>query len=76
MQFPQRAGIIASTYCVPCLFFYSAELWEDIKKKKKNRFPKRYLSHLYETCMKTGVKVAISRTPPDTECFEIRKAAA
>lgn len=67
MQFPQLAGIIASTYCVPCLFSYSAELWEDITKISKAA---RYLSHLYKTCMKTGVKVAISRPPPDNECFE------
>lgn len=68
MQFPHLAGIIASTYCVPCLFSYSAELWEDIKKISK---APRYLSHLYKTCMKTGVKVAVSRTPPTPNALRL-----
>lgn len=64
--------------------FYSAELWEEISRQK-NPPPKKtdsaisiqFIYHLYETCVKTGVNVAIPfHEAADTEYFGIRKAAA
>lgn len=71
LQFSQLAVIIASTYC---FFFYFAELWEGISKKKnKTDFT------IYHTCTRLALKPVLRwqfHEAADTECFEIRKAAA